>query len=625
MNSHIVLLNALGDRALEFAWPMFWQSSLLIVALLCLDLVLRKRIRPGTLHLLWMILLVKLLLPPSLALPFGAGWWLRPTAPDPAGATTLPRVIVAYGASHQAEPPWSATPVAAPVASPALSAATWALLFTAFVSAGLCAWMLSRWRTVRREAQQSSEPPTWLMELMEDTRLLSGARHPVRLKLLNRASSPAVCGLWRPTILIPKPLVEQLTRKQLQGVLLHELAHLRRGDLWTNCVQTLLQIAYWWHPLLWIANTRIRQVREEAVDEAVMLGLKAEAHTYAPTLLEVARMALPRPINTLGLVGILESHGTLKRRIEKLLDFRAPQRARLRFVPILCILAFGAFAVPMGQAPSPDAEAESALLVRSTPAALEHPNTAVQALTSVQLLIQARFIEVPASFAETLPALLTTNQFPLPAVRLHSPFTGLLTPEQTATVLKSINRNPDVKLISESSLITLSGRQCQMQVLDVTSVVTNINQRALQPPGISSQAEAAGELYMSDDLALGSNLDVLPWISADTRQVQLAIKASVTGFSGYTDVDSAKTVTVYIDGKPRTERLPQPILSRREAEANAILPNAHSLLLSLHARHGGQPAPQDSAQTNNLLCVVLTPTVVTNTGEKLETQAGQRQ
>ncbi len=424
---------------------------------------------------------------------------------------------------------------------------------------------------------------------------------------------------------MPKPLVEQLTRKQLQGVLLHELAHLRRGDLWTNCVQTLLQIAYWWHPLLWIANTRIRQVREEAVDEAVMLGLKAEAHTYAPTLLEVARMALPRPINTLGLVGILESHGTLKRRIEKLLDFRAPQRARLRFVPILCILAFGAFAVPMGQAPSPDAEAESALLVRSTPAALEHPNTAVQALTSVQLLIQARFIEVPASFAETLPALLTTNQFPLPAVRLHSPFTGLLTPEQTATVLKSSNRNPDVKLISESSLITLSGRQCQMQVLDVTSVVTNINQRALQPPGISSQAEAAGELYMSDDLALGSNLDVLPWISADTRQVQLAIKASVTGFSGYTDVDSAKTVTVYIDGKPRTERLPQPILSRREAEANAILPNAHSLLLSLHARHGGQPAPQDSAQTNNLLCVVLTPTVVTNTGEKLETQAGQRQ
>ena len=89
--------------------------------------------------------------------------------------------------------------------------------------------------------------------------------------------SPAVCGLFRPVILLPRALAEQLSPAQLRAVLLHETFHLRRGDIWVNCAQALLQILYWWHPLVWLANTRIRRVREEAVDDAVMLALAGEA------------------------------------------------------------------------------------------------------------------------------------------------------------------------------------------------------------------------------------------------------------------------------------------------------------------------------------------------------------
>src|SRR5439155_1061932 len=168
-----------------------------------------------------------------------------------------------------------------------------------------------------------------LSELLDLTRRSIKFSRCVRLRFTQRAMSPAVCGLFRPVILLPQSLVERLTTSQLRAVLLHELAHLRRGDVWVNCAQALLQIFYWWHPLLWLANARIRRVREEAVDDAVMLALADDGEAYAPTLLEVAKLAFNRPLVSLGLVGILESRSALRQSIERLVDFRPPRKAGL--------------------------------------------------------------------------------------------------------------------------------------------------------------------------------------------------------------------------------------------------------------------------------------------------------
>ena len=78
MNTVIEALNAWADHALRFAWPMLWQSSLLIALLLALELLLGRKVRPAVRYGLWLVVLVKLLLPPSLAFPTGPGWWLHP-------------------------------------------------------------------------------------------------------------------------------------------------------------------------------------------------------------------------------------------------------------------------------------------------------------------------------------------------------------------------------------------------------------------------------------------------------------------------------------------------------------------------------------------------------------------
>jgi lysylphosphatidylglycerol synthetase-like protein (DUF2156 family) len=76
MSECIETLNGWGEHFWDFAWPMLWQSSLLIAVVFAFDLLLVRRIRASVRYALWMAVLIKLILPPALALPTGATWWL---------------------------------------------------------------------------------------------------------------------------------------------------------------------------------------------------------------------------------------------------------------------------------------------------------------------------------------------------------------------------------------------------------------------------------------------------------------------------------------------------------------------------------------------------------------------
>ncbi|HEX5400305.1 MAG TPA: M56 family metallopeptidase, partial [Verrucomicrobiae bacterium] len=403
---NIELLNHWGEQFLNFAWPMLWQSSLLITVIFALDFALRRKIRAAIRYALWLVVLVKLILPPTLALPTGPSWWIHSPAPPPVASPPL-SFTVSYGDQMTVPDfPTVPTPVAPPPKPPALKPAAWTMISFGVVSAGLLVWLLIRWRVVVRKVRNASEPKE-LNTLPDESARLAGLRSRVRLKLTEDSMSPAVCGLFRPVILLPRSLVEKLSVDQLRAVLLHEAIHLRRGDVWANCAQALLQIAYWWHPLLWLANARIRRVREEAVDDAVMLALRDDADIYAPTLLEVAKFAFRRPLASLGLVGILESRSALRQRIERLINFNSPRKAGLTIVSILGILAFSAVALPMGEAPEEtNAAAISLLPNTNSPISTNAVNAKVESDKLVQegklLYEMGKFDEAEAKFNAAL-------------------------------------------------------------------------------------------------------------------------------------------------------------------------------------------------------------------------------
>jgi len=372
MNSFIETLNLWGGKFSGFAWPMLWQSSLLMAALLAFDLLSRRRIRASIRYALWLVVLVKLCLPPTLALPTGAAWWLFPC--KAAGYTSpVTKFVVTYDTTTPTDSIQPSVPVPA-LPPPKLKAAGWALPGSGFVSLALLLWLAVRWRQISQKVGRATASVN-LARILDETRDQAGLRSSLRLKLVDGRMSPAVCGLFRPTILLPRVLVEQLSASQLRAVLLHEAFHLRRKDVWVNCAQALLQIAYWWHPLFWLANARIRRVREEAVDDAVMLTLSGDAESYAPTLLAVAKIAFSRPLMSLGLVGIMESRSALRKRIERLVNFTAPRKAGLTILSLGGILLFSAVALPMGQAPASapdslstaDASEETTMTVKVDP------------------------------------------------------------------------------------------------------------------------------------------------------------------------------------------------------------------------------------------------------------------
>lgn len=598
MNLTIESLNLWGARALDFAWPVLWQSSLLIGLLFTLDVALRRRVRAAVRYALWLTVLVKLVLPPALALPTGLGWWLRPTEAAPAAAFTISHGPAAAPSARETVEPETVEPM-----RPALSSAAWGMVVSGGVSLGLLAWMLTRWRRVARDVRQAEAASEPLRDLLEEARDLVGLRQPVRLGLTERPMSPAVCGLFRPHILLPRSLAEKLSPSQLRAVLVHELIHVRRRDVWVNCAQALLQLLYWWHPLLWLANARIRQAREMAVDDAVMAALREDAEAYAPTLVEVARLALQRPLASLSLVGILESRGALRQRIERLLDFCPPRKAGLTFGSLWFVLAFGAVALPMGQGPvakeqvaeptaiasgtnasvgiprgpelvpepstnvvlsvatNREAAARYILTMKADPKALAAPQELEATNSSTvrtQICIQSKFIAFPEEFRANfwLEAGVRTSK---------QPITAILTPAQIQTLLSAVQHTPNTDLLSESSVTTLSGRQCEVQVVDFVNVVTNFT------------TNASGVQYASGQIPIGPTVDFVPAISKSGREVELKVIATLNEFLGYDEPTNKVPVTV--NGKTVFATPPLPRFHISSVTNLVTVPDGHTLVL----------------------------------------------
>jgi BlaR1 peptidase M56 len=122
------------------------------------------------------------------------------------------------------------------------------------------------------------------------------ARLIARLRLERGAAptGPAVSGLLRPRVVLPRDIDRMLTRDELDAVVLHELTHARRRD---NLIRLLFEIALcavWFHPLLWLAGRRMALDRELSCDESVTARANGRALISA-----LAKLAAPENVSVL--------------------------------------------------------------------------------------------------------------------------------------------------------------------------------------------------------------------------------------------------------------------------------------------------------------------------------------
>jgi len=381
MDGFSASLNSVGEWFTGVAGAMLVQSAVLIVVVWGLDLVLRKRVRAVVRYWVWMLVLVKLVLPPALSSPTGLWYWvgdrlpeIRVESPAPVEeevvSVSVPMVI--YEPEFRAPVAGDRVPVSemvgpgeietsAEAAEPSVSL-TWqgiALVVWLVVVIAMLGLLVERMFHIRRLVGRSKDAPEGLVEVFEVLREQMRVRRSVPVRLTTGAASPSVCGLFGPTVLIPEKMAGRLTRKQLRVILLHELAHIKRGDLWVNLVQTLLQIVYFFHPLLWAANVKIRRIREQAVDETVLAAMGAEAEEYPRTLLLVSRLSFGRAALSLSLIGVVESKKALTGRIKHIVSRPFPRSAKVGLVGLLGVILIGAVLLPMAKGRALEKESES--------------------------------------------------------------------------------------------------------------------------------------------------------------------------------------------------------------------------------------------------------------------------
>jgi len=362
-------LNSIGRGFCNSAAAMFLQVGVLVAVLFAIDILLRRRLRATVRYWIWMLVFVKLLLPPSLSVPTGIGYWcgthldLSPAVSTPAPQVILPPSMgvvgaAGAGAEMRSMPRPDPDPVSA-AAEPAEPVAlshehlTWQAVAFLVWAAGvlvLGGLVIQRLSFVRGLIAQGQPVEGDLLDTLDQCRQRMGLRRAVGLRLSSGAFSPAVCGLLRPTIVIPAALLERLSPDSVKAVLIHELAHVKRADLWINSLQTVLQVIYFYNPLIWLAHAIVRRVREQAVDEMALVALGAEARSYGNTLIDIAEMAFLRASPALGLVGVAESRKSLEGRIRQMIARPIPKRANVGATAALAIVVVGALVLPMAAA-----------------------------------------------------------------------------------------------------------------------------------------------------------------------------------------------------------------------------------------------------------------------------------
>lgn len=180
---------------------------------------------------------------------------------------------------------------------------------------------------------------------------------------------PTVVGFLRPAVLVPASALTGLTPRQLEAVLAHELAHIRRHDYLVNLLQTAVETLLFYHPAVWWVSKQARAEREHACDDAAVAAT-GDALTYARALaaLETLRQR-PGPAPALALAA---DGGSLMRRITRLVHRDATTaRSPLPGLALLLVLICGAAAAARALAPPETAE------TRDRPAAAERREVAV--------------------------------------------------------------------------------------------------------------------------------------------------------------------------------------------------------------------------------------------------------
>jgi beta-lactamase regulating signal transducer with metallopeptidase domain len=572
-----------------FPIPWLAESALCgstaIVLLLLMRPVIRRWLGARAVHLLWLIVLLRLLIPWTPHTPLAL-------LPRPAQTEASPSSIRLR--SFVVDAPWEQIPASLPEALPrprrpsfatsitGLFALIWILGAAGLFSLSLAAALRTA-RLVGRAREIAADSPAG--------RLLASLPMSVRrMRILEThdVKSPALCGFLRPAILLPPGWADSLPPEDLRCVLLHEIGHHRRGDVLWRWAFLVARAVHWFNPLVWLAEREMRVDQEMACDEWVLSCAGGiDSQRYGEVLLRACRNLTALRIVSPGHATMAESSAGLARRIRHIARMKPHGWPALggaaALAAALCLIATspgGAQDAPRAPGASPEIPPAPAPVPASTPAPAFPPLPAPSASASAkpkgpQILIEAMFVERPSNalkeIAQALPAAVNSD-----SPRIDSVFED----SQFQMVVRALHKMKGVDVLNAPRETCVSGQKAVIEMV----------QEFRYPTEYKVEKDGSGRVTPTafETRNVGVTLEVLPTIGARGR-IDMVLTPSVVEFLGFVNYGAGRPPRQSLKGDALAElmknsftRRPiiaQPVFDTRRISTSASIRSGQTLIV----------------------------------------------
>ncbi|HXW90468.1 MAG TPA: M56 family metallopeptidase [Terriglobales bacterium] len=240
-----------------------------------------------------------------------------------------------YSASHRS--------LSSVIAVPISWAKHLVLVWMAIAAVGLSRVAVGLWNLRTLRADHTAIDPRSLPPELERTLREFEPWRRVSVGVSRRLSVPAAIGFFQPMILLPAWTLSELSPEELNSILIHELAHLRRWDDWTNLGQRIIRALLFFHPAIWWIDRQLSLQREMACDDHVLSRIE-NPRSYAECLVTVAEKSLFR--RGLGLAqAAVRGMRQTSRRVAEILAANHPRTVRVWKPVVGFVAAFSALGV----------------------------------------------------------------------------------------------------------------------------------------------------------------------------------------------------------------------------------------------------------------------------------------
>ncbi len=301
-----------------------WQIAILVIVVALAAWALRSR-SAHIRYLLWLIVLAKCFVPPLYDVHMnilpertsaeGSSAIVSPQTVEDISPQPSPQTDFPNPASYDEGVPAAAAhnDLVEPQTAAEVRPITWVrfhimqVLVVVWI-AGVCACLMNNLlRALRGNRRLRNNRRALPSEAQAQIEKLFGGDYPApmpRIWLLDDTDQPFVWGLLRGSIYLPADFLKG-SRQHRQNVLAHEISHVVRFDAAVNLLQIISQAVFWFHPLVWWANRKIRAEREKCCDEMAIARLKSVPKDYCMAIVEVLsnRSRSGYPVPSLAIAG----------------------------------------------------------------------------------------------------------------------------------------------------------------------------------------------------------------------------------------------------------------------------------------------------------------------------------